>query len=205
MELLKKMMVLTILILSTKAIAQDYNTLQIAFAKSITYETKAEYKNAIEAIKTVHSSNNYETNMRLGWLNYLAGNNTDSETYYEKAALLMPASVEALWGLTYPLAELKKWSTLSGVYQKILKLDPKNTTANYRLGLSAYYSKDYITAKKYFDVVLGLYPMDYNALLMNGWTNYFIGKKTEAKILFNKVLMVAPTDSSAKEGLALLK
>ena len=101
------------------------------------------------------------------------------------------------------MAELKKWSTLSGVYQKILKLDPKNTTANYRLGLSAYYSKDYITAKKYFDVVLGLYPMDYNALLMNGWTNYFIGKKTEAKILFNKVLMVAPTDSSAKEGLAL--
>lgn len=205
MEFLKKLMILTMVLLSSTAIAQDFNSLQIAFSKSISYESKADYKNAIEAIKTVHSGNNYETNMRLGWLNYLAGNFTDSESYYEKAAILMPASVEALWGLAYPLAELKKWNSLSGVYKKILKLDPKNTTANYRLGLSAYYSKDYITAKKYFDIVLGLYPMDYNSLLMNAWTNYFLGKKTDAKILFNKVLMVAPTDSSAKEGLALLK
>jgi tetratricopeptide (TPR) repeat protein len=205
MEFLKKTIAILIAFGAFNSYAQDYKAMQDAFANSIVLESKSDFKGAIEAIKKVNTSTNYETNVRLGWLSYEAGNHAESKAYYENAATLMPASTEPLWGLAYPLAELKKWTELAEVYQKILKLDPKNTTANYRLGLSAYYGKDYTIAKKYFDIFLGLYPMDYNALLMSAWTNYFLGKKTEAKILFNKTLMVMPSDKSATEGLALIK
>ena len=205
MEFLKKTIAILTVFIAFNSYAQDYKTLQDAFANSITLESSSNFKGAIEVIKKVNTPTNYETNVRLGWLSYEAGNHVESKSYYEKAATLMPASTEPLWGLTYPLAELKKWSELFNIYLKIIKLDPKNMTANYRLGLSAYYSKEYIAAKKYFDIVLGLYPMDYNALLMSAWTNYFLGKKTEAKILFNKTLMVMPDDKSATEGLALFK
>ncbi len=181
MEILKKSSLFFVWFVSINMYAQDYKSLQDAFANSIVLESKADYKNAIDAIKKVHTTNNYETNIRLGWLSYLAGNHAESKLFYDKAASLMPVSAEPLWGLTYPLSELKKWTELSGVYLKILKLDPKNTVANYRLGLSAYYGKDYSIALKYFDVVLDLYPMDYNSLLMSAWTNYFLGKKSEAK------------------------
>jgi tetratricopeptide (TPR) repeat protein len=205
MEFLKKTIAILIAFISFNSYAQDYKTLQDAFANSIVLESSSNFKGAIEAIKKINTSTNYETNIRLGWLSYVAGNHVESKSYYEKATLIMPASCEPLWGLTYPLAELKKWAELAEVYQKILRLDPKNMTANYRLGLSAYYGKDYSIAKKYFDIVLGLYPMDYNTLLMSAWTNYFLGKKTEAKILFNKTLIVMPSDKSATEGLGLIK
>jgi hypothetical protein len=40
---------------------------------------------------------------------------------------------------------------------------------------------------------------------MLAWTNFKLGKTREAKILFNKALLYYPEDSSAKEGLALIK
>lgn len=206
MELLKKIMPTLLLFCMVHGVhAQDYKAIQSAFEKSLSFEGKQDYTNALDVVKPYASTNTYEINIRLGWLYYLNGKNSESITYYNKAIVQMPAAIEPLLGIAYPLGELKKWTELSSTYKKILKLDPKNTTANYRLGLSAYYNKDYITAKKYFDIVLGLYPMDYNTLLMSAWTNYFLGNKSQAKILFNKVLMISPDDTSATEGLGLIK
>jgi len=205
MEILKKSLLVIVLFISATNFAQDYKSLQDAFQKSINYESKQDYINAIDVLKPLVSATNYEVNVRLGWLYYLAGKNNESVTYYTKAIALKPVAVEPLLGITYPYGELKKWTELQSTYQKIIILDPKNTTANYRLGLSAYYGKNYVLAKKYFDIVLNLYPLDYNTLLMSAWTNYFLGKSSEAKILFNKVLMISPDDKSATEGLTLIK
>jgi Flp pilus assembly protein TadD len=40
---------------------------------------------------------------------------------------------------------------------------------------------------------------------MTAWTHYFLGNMSEAKVLFNRVLLLYPTDSSAIEGLGLIK
>lgn len=205
MELLKKLILVLLVSLTMNTFAQDFKALEEAFQKSIGYENKQEYTNAIDVLKPFATSTNYEANVRLGWLYYSAGKHNESITYYSKAIALKPAATEPLWGIVYPYGELKKWTELQAIYQKVISLDPKNTTANYRLGLSAYYNKDYILAKKYFDIVIGLYPLDYNTLLMSAWTTYFLGKQGDAKTMFNKVLMVMPDDKSAKEGLALIK
>ncbi|MBX7224714.1 MAG: tetratricopeptide repeat protein [Chitinophagales bacterium] len=205
MEFLKTSFMCLLVMSAMNSFAQDAKTLQTAFSNSYSHETQGKYVDALTDLKTVYSATSYECNLRYGWLYYLQGKNTESISYYQKAIDLMPAAVEPLWGLVNPLLAAEKWSEVEKTYQAILKLDPKNSTANYRLGLSNYYNKNYVQAKKYFDVVINLYPFDYNGTLMSAWTNYFLGNMSEAKVLFNKVLVITPNDSSALEGLGLIK
>jgi tetratricopeptide (TPR) repeat protein len=117
----------------------------------------------------------------------------------------MPAATEPLWGIINPYTKQENWSDIEKVYTSILKLDPRNSKANYNLGQMYYYKKDYVNAKKHFDVVLNLSPFNYYNLLMSAWTNYYLGNKNEASVLFNKVLLYSPNDKSALEGLSLIK
>lgn len=102
-------------------------------------------------------------------------------------------------------AKQEDWGNVEKTYLNILKIDPKNSKANYNLGLIYFYRKDYKGAKKYFDVDLNLSPFGYNNLLMSAWINYYLGNKNEASVLFNKVLLYNPNDKSALEGLSLIK
>lgn len=195
---------LAVILLTFNFNAQD-KTLVDAFTKSYEYEYAKKYELAISELNKVYSSSSYEINMRIGWLYLSSGKNKEAITYYQKSIALMPAATEPLWAIITPLSTLENWTEVEKNYLTILKLDSKNSTANYKLGLIYYYRKDYIKAKKYFDVSLNLYPFNYNNMLMAAWTNYFLGSKNEAKILFNKVLLYSPNDSSATEGLGLIK
>jgi len=219
MEFLKKTtaivtsILLTILLIntgSTQAFSRlsinqsnnDFKALQKAFSDSYTSENQKMYAVAIKAINNVYIDN-YECNLRLGWLSYLAKNYEQSVNYYERAVALMPVATEPLWGQLNPLITLEQWNKVDKVYLKILKIDAKNFAANYRLGLLYYYRKDYVSAKKYFDVALNISPFEYNVVLMSAWTNYFLGQKKQANHLFNKVLMINSNDISAIQGLKL--
>lgn len=117
----------------------------------------------------------------------------------------MPAATEPKWAIINPFTKLESWNDIEKMYLAILKLDSKNSTANYNLGLIYYYRKDYFSAKKYFDVTLNLAPFGYSNMLMSAWANYFLGNKTQASVLFNKTLLYSPNDKSALEGLSLIK
>lgn len=185
--------------------AQDTQKIIDTFSESYTREKYGEYKKAADIMKKVYSDDSYEINMRLGWLEYNAGLFNESAVHYQKALNLKPYSEEAKFGLIYPKAAQGKWTEVINLYDKILKISPNNTTANYRLGLIYYGKKDYPKALKLFKKVVNLYPFDYDGLLMCAWTSQKLGKIKEAKILFNKVLMLSPEDASAKEGLKLMK
>ncbi len=204
MKLLKKTITAIIVLISLNVQAQD-KTLMNAFSQSYDYEAALKYDAAINTLMAVYNPSSYEINLRLGWLNYMAGNFKESVTYYKKAMLLMPAATEPLWAMINPLTALENWNEIGKTYLIILKLDPQNVTANYNLGLIFYYRKDYVSAKKYFDVALNQYPFGYNNMLMSAWTNYFLGNKNDALTLFNKTLLYSPNDKSALEGLSLIK
>lgn len=183
----------------------DSKPLLVAFENSYLMEAKADYSRAIRTLKDIYQENSYEINLRLGWLNYLAGLHLESTNYYQKAIKLKPYALEPKFGFVLPAAVLGNWSQVILQYQEILKIDPQNTLANYRMG-SIYYNKlDYISAEKYLEKVVNLYPFDYDANLLYGWTNLKLGKLREAKVLFNKVLLNKPKDTSALEGLSLIK
>ena len=205
MEFLRKIIVIAVLFFVFQGFSQEGKTVPNAFAKSYLAEGKGNYSEAIKAIKDVYNESSYTMNLRLGWLYYLDLNYEVSISYYNKASKLMPVAVEPLWALLNPQIAKENWAEVDKIYLRILKIDPKNSTANYKLGLNYYYRKNYAKAKKYFDVALNLYPFDYNIVLMSAWNNYFLGKTNEAKVLFNKVLNIDANDASALQGLSLIK
>ena len=205
MKTLKNILIGTLLFISINSTFAQTEKIIMAFSKSYTEETKADYVGAIMTIKDVYDAKSYELNLRLGWLYYEAGQNKESMAFYQLAMNLTPNSIEAKLGYVYPAAALGNMDQVIAQYKKILEIDPQNTTANYRMGMIYYSKKDYSSTYNYFEKVVNLYPFGYDSLLMYAWTNYQLGKVNEAKVLFNKVLMLSPNDKSALEGLALIK
>lgn len=185
--------------------AQNERAIVEAFSSSYTHEYTGDYPKAIDVLKRLNAESSYEVNLRLGWLTYMSGLFTESVGFYQKAISIMPYSIEAKLGFVYPAAALGNWEQVIRQYNDILRIDPKNTTANYRLGLIYYGREDYTSAAKFLEQVVNLYPFDYNATLYYAWTNLRLGKNREARVLFNKVLMIQPNDASALEGLGLIR
>jgi tetratricopeptide (TPR) repeat protein len=183
----------------------NLKAIEDAFATSYTLQDKANYTGAIDALKAVYDENSYEINLRLGWVNYLGGFFTESAAYYQKAIKLKPYAIEAKLGFAYPAGAMGNWDQVIAQYEEILKIDPQNTLANYRLGSIYYGKKDYAKAEKYLEKVVNLYPFDYDSAILYAWTNLKMGRMREAQVLFHKVLLIRPNDPSAMEGLGSIK
>ena len=205
MKKIKTILAVFTVVISIVANAQSNKPLTAIFKMSYEYEAVKNYEAAINTLNSLYSETSYEINLRMGWLYYLSGKHKESITYYTKAGELMPAATEPKWAIINPYTRLENYVEIEKVYLSILKIDSKNTSANYYLAMIYYYRKDYINAKKHFDVCLNLAPFGYNNLLMSAWTNYYLGNKNEASVLFNKALLYSPNDKSALEGLSLIK
>ncbi|MCF8297158.1 MAG: hypothetical protein K9J13_06395 [Saprospiraceae bacterium] len=208
MENLKRKLfavILVLLVTITSIKAQEYKAIQDAFTQSYTYETAGEYSKAVEVMKKVYTTDSYEINLRLGWLTYLSGLFTESQAYYQKAINIKPYAIEAKFGYVYPVSVLGNWDQVIKQYVEILKIDPQNTLANYRMGSYYYGKEDYISAKKFVQKVVNLYPFDYDSVVLLGWICLKKGEYREAQVLFNKALMIQPGDESATQGLGLIK
>lgn len=176
-----------------------------AFKKSYNYESKGLYNKAIDVMMEYYNKDNYEINLRLGWLYYNSKKYSESMGYYMNAINIMPYAIEPRFGYVLPAAAVEDWSKVVEQYNMILSIDPQNTVANFRMGMIYYYKPDYNAAYKYLEKVVNLYPFDYDSILMFAWTNYQLGKANEARVLFQKCLMIKPDDQSATDGLNLLK
>lgn len=174
-----------------------------AFATSYAAEAKADYPEAISALKEIYN-NSYEQNLRLGWLYFLAKNYTVSAQYYQKAVDQRPYAIEPKFGLVKPLNALNQVDKLLVLYEAILKVDGQNTQANYWLGVIYLNRKAYDRAVKYFERVVNLYPFDYDVNLSLAWTYLNLGRKPDARALYQRVLLIRPGDADATAGLKRL-
>ena len=182
----------------------NFSKLQEAFSKSYELEAQGDFKLAADEIKVLYQENSYEINLRLGWLNYMAGNFNESIAFYNKAMELMPYADETKFGYIFPLSALGRWDEVIEVYKIILENSPHNTKAMYYLGTIYYNRLQFDKALLLFKQIVDLYPFDYDGLLMYAWTNLKLGNKKEAKNLFQKVLLNKPNNTSALEGLGLI-
>ena len=206
MDILKKILTGIILVLSINVYGQNGTQAVIeAFSKSYELERQGKYNEAIDALQQVYDQDSYEINVRLGWLSYEAGLFQQSISYYNRAIDLMPYSIEAKFGIIYPLNALGRTTQIIGQYKEILKIAPNNYYALLYLGDIYYAQGQYTQAYPLFEKLVNQYPFDYSSVVMLAWTNYRLKKFNKAKVLFNKALMIRPGDKSAKEGLSLLK
>ncbi len=203
---MKKALFIKLLLLNFVIYGQvSQEKLELAFSQSYSYEKNGDYSQAVKVLKDVYNEKSYEVNLRLGWITYLQGNYTESASYYNKAIQLMPLSEEARLGFVLPASAMGNWDAVIREYLKIIENNPNQTTILYRLGNIYYARNDFNKAYTYFEKLVNLYPFSYDGLLMFAWTNLKLGKYKEAKILFQKVLLLSPDDTSAKEGLSLIK
>lgn len=204
MSILKNTCIALTLMLSTPLFAQT-DALQKAFSESYTQEYNKKYSEAIATLNKVNSDNNYETNLRLGWLHYSNKNYPQSQAFYQKAAQLKPYSVEARLGLVKPLSALESWDKVLEQYEEVLKIDPQNYTAAYWAGVIHYNRKKYDAAIRLFEKMVNLYPFDYDANHMLAWSYLNTGRSNDAKVLFQVALLNRPNDASCLAGLAKIK
>lgn len=197
--------ILMLMMLITYAQAQNTSAVQNAFVKSYEYEKSGNYTSAISELKSIYKADNYMTNIRLGWLYYLAKQYAESVNYYTKSIALKPYAIEARFGCVKPLSALENWEKVKSNYIEILRIDPQNTIANYWLGVIYYNRKDFTNATKLFEKVVNLYPLDYDSVIMLAWSKLKLGKSADAKVLFTHALNLRPGDSSALSGLKLIK
>ena len=207
MEILMKriFVIVTLFIAAINSQAQSTDDVQKAFKESYVNEYKANYTAAIADMQKVYKADSYETNLRLGWLQYLAKQYNISMDYYQKAIDLKKFSVEARLGFIKPANEAKQYDKAYAKYEEILKIDPYNSTANYWVGVTCYTLKKYDIAAKYFELVVNMYPFDYDSNHMLAWSYLNLGRTAEAKMLFTKALYNRPGDASASEGLGKCK
>lgn len=199
----KLLFTISLLVFACSLLYAQTDKLLTAYATSLDHEKNGDYKNAISSMMTVYEPDNYELNLKMGYLHYYAGNYTESVSYYNKAIAILPKSVEARMGYVYSSSMLEKWEDVKTQYKAILKIDPNNSFVNYNMGLIYYNSKQYESAYKHFEKVCRLYPFDYANMLMFAWCNIQMHKNEEAKMWFRKVLLLSPYDKSALEGLKL--
>ena len=202
METMRKLTLITgFFLISVLSFAQTNPELQTAFSKSYVAENAGNYTAAINELKPIYQADNYIVNIRLGWLNYLSKQYTESIAYFEKAIALKPYAIEARMGCVRPLSAIENWEKVKTQYLEILKIDPQNTTTNYWLGVIYYNRKDYKSATKLFEKVVNLYPLDYDSVIMLAWAKVNSGSPADAKVLFHQALIIRPNDASALSGL----
>ncbi len=175
------------------------------FNKSIQYEQEKKYDLALKEMQKLQKefSEDYFTNLRLGWLYFNNKSYSESIKYYNNANKLAGnKSIEALLGLTYPLDAQTKNDELINVYKRILEIDNNNYTANLKLGIIYYYQKNYQNAKSFLTKIHNFYSSDYYINLYLGWTYFYLNNKNAAKHHFIYALINDSNDSSAKQGLA---
>ena len=194
-----------LLLLAGPVRTQSWEDQRQAFKNSYQFEANSNLVGAVTALEAVYREDSYELNLRLGWLQYLRGEYPQSANLYRRAIDLMPYAIEAKFGLAMPLAALGNWDEVVGLYQEILRIDPKNSVANYRLGAIYYERKQYEAAFQQVELVVNLYPFDYDSVVLFGWINLQMGRSSKAKALFHKALLIMPEGELATLGLQALK
>jgi tetratricopeptide (TPR) repeat protein len=177
---------------------------ELAFSKSYSFEYDSEYGKAISSLLDL-KADNYQVNLRLGWLYYLNKDYPKSEVHYKKAIQMEPSSIEARFGLALPLSALGNYNHVLEVYLEILKIDPNNSIANYRAASIYLNRRDYSNASSFISKVIKMYPFDYDSNLLNGKILSAQNKNSEAKRYFEKALQYNPQSEDAKTALKNLK
>ena len=202
---MKKYIIVPLLAIATTLSAQSTTELQNAFSSSYVHEEAKDYDAAIKDLVDYYDASSYEINVRLGWLNYYGGDYPNSLKYYKVAIELMPYSVEAKFGYILPLAAQGNWNEVVAIYHDVLKSDPQNSYANYKLGAIYYERAEYESAKNHAEKAVNMYPFDYDGIILLAWINLKMEDYRKAKILFNKSLLISPENASAIEGLKLIQ
>ena len=170
-----------------------------AYHRSFSNENVQKYDEAIRALEPVRVAypEGYTVNLRLGWLNYLAGHHANAILHYRKAVAVAPGNIEARLGLLLPLLAQQRHAEAEEVAQQILRTDPYNYYGNVRLVAALQGQGKYEAARGVVQRMLVLYPADVTFLRQLASIEQALGRQKVASRLFRSVYILDPDDPAA--------
>ena len=130
--------------------------------------------------------------LRRGWLNYLAGQHSDSISWYKQALHRNPKSMDAVLGLTLPLLAQQRWREAALYARQAQALSPNDYTACLRLIVAEEGLRDWPAMKKHAEILAEHYPSDATALVYLARANVWLGKANDARRIYGYVLSRSP-------------
>jgi tetratricopeptide (TPR) repeat protein len=174
------------------------------YRESYALEAKHDYSGALAKVREASKqagANAYFASVRMGWLAYLAGDNTASMASYADAIAAQPKAVEPRLGRTLPLLAAGNWRELERQCRDVLALDGQNMTAMYRLALAQYNGGNFADAAATYQLLVAAYPSDLDFKTGLGWALLKQGRAAAARPIFEDVLAVSPDNLNAQKGL----
>lgn len=195
-----------LLSVSALGLAAPRTTAEV-YQRSYKLEAAGKYAQALSALQAIVSveRGQYIYQLRLGWLNYLAGKHTPARAAYKRAAALAPGAVEPLLGLMLPQMAVRKWKDADRTARRILRMAPGNDLASTRHAWILYNLGRYDDAEQIYRSVLRSFPANLEMRAGLGWSLLAQGRKADARAAFAEVLRFSPQDSSATKGIKALK
>ena len=191
------MKILLLILLYVFSIA---GTIDNAYKASYNYEKIGDYKDAIKVLIPITKKypKGYTLNLRLGYLFYLNKNDKNAISYYKKASLILPYSLEPKLGLMRVYLTMQQYQNVLTIGYSILKSDYYNYYANL-------YIIDALIAQKKFDIALGfvnkiltIYPTDITYLVKLAKIYETKNPAYATKIYKNSILILDPNNIEAK-------
>lgn len=191
-----------LLVIVSPLLAQELNSYQAAYAKSFMLEQKSQYKDANQVLAAIYTqySNDYELNLRLGWLSYLEGSHVNSVRYFKRALSIKTSSIEAMNMIILPYLAQKDWGGAEQYAMMVLRQEPANYYANLRLAWVLYCKQSYKLALDRYAYLNKYYPSDLDVKL--GIASCFLALNQPDKALpyYNEILKVSPHHATAIQG-----
>ena len=175
-----------------------YNAISLAqdnpWSQSYKLETQKKYNDAAKLILPFadKSKKSEYALLRLGWLNYLAGNYNKSIKWYQEASDLNAKSIDARLGIMLPLMAQLRWREAQNYAEQVLTVAPWQYYAHVRLMACEAAQQEWDKLEKHATSVSQHYPTDADSLVFLARAEAKLGKIAEAKSNYQKVLQMYP-------------
>jgi tetratricopeptide (TPR) repeat protein len=173
------------------------------------YEAKQEYTKAINALIPAIRYSSKESKQyalfKTAKLQYNQRNHSEAIKTYKEILAINSHAADALLAITYPLQDIKKWSSSIKYLKMLIKIDPLNYDAHIQFAKVYQAKKKWPLLKALSRRMMDYRPSKYQAFIFLARAENATGNFTAARNAYLEVLSRAPNNKEANKYLILNK
>ncbi len=179
---------------STSLVSTEENS----WAQSYQLEAKGDYTGAASVLTKQKNEKTLEfTELRLGWLAYLAGDWSRAIEHYNAALEHNPKSVDAEIGLLAPLIAQSRWKEVEFRSYSVLEKVPRHYTAHLYLLQVEEHHREWQKMRDHADLIVQYYPSNVDTWVYLARSEYWLGRNDKTYLAYQQVLMRYPAHLEA--------
>jgi len=184
------------------AASTDWENGVAIWTDSVELENKGDYNGALEHLPSFRqiTGEEYLTDLRTGWLNYLAKKYDVAITSYRRAAIKEPQALAPLLGMARCYSALNNNLEAVRAAEQAVNRRPTDYSSTQMLAALFYQGGDFKRALQYYSALLQSYPEDTATLSGYAWSQLIAGNKRDAIAAFRRLILLSADYPYAKEG-----